>query len=146
MRGGRVINWICINNNCQYTALTWEGQLQETASLHNHPSQLELLAKKQVKAKMRENIALEISTVVEEEKVNPVAKDVMDVMTVTDTDSEMKDMTENIGALKQEARQHEQHEDSRQGLQPNMFLYSICDENGNSKSSTQVNFSVLELI
>ena len=71
-------------------------------------------------------MALVIPTVVEEEKVNPVAKALMDVVTVRDNNSEMKNMIENLDALNKEVGQHK-HEEYQQDLQPNI---------------SQVNFSV----
>jgi len=123
-RGGRVVNWKCINDCCQYTAVTWEGQIQDTARQHNHPSQPELYVKKQARVKIRENISQEISNVVQEDdNPNPVTSAVMDV--VTDTNPEMRDMIGSIDALKQAARRYNRklHKDSQQqGLQPNMLL------------------------
>jgi len=123
-RGGRVVNWKCINDYCQYTAVTWEGQIQDTARQHNHPSQPELYVKKQARVKIRENMAQEVSNVVQEDdNPNPVTNAVMDV--VTDTNPEMRDMIGSIDALKQAARRYNRklHKDSQQqGPPPNMLL------------------------
>ena len=101
-RGGRVINWKCVNDSCQYTAVTWEGQLQDTSRHHNHAAQPELYIKKQARVKIRENIANEIqmSNVYYEDR--PVSNVVQDV--VNETNSEVRDMIGSIDALKQAAR------------------------------------------
>eukprot|EP00092_Neocalanus_flemingeri_P035182 GFUD01038286.1.p1 GENE.GFUD01038286.1~~GFUD01038286.1.p1 ORF type:complete len:644 (-),score=182.85 GFUD01038286.1:142-2073(-) len=94
-RGGRVVNWKCTNEQCHYTAVTWEGQIQDTARQHNHPRQPELYVKKQARVKIRENMVQDESH---------VADAVMDV--VTETNPEMRNMIGSIDALKQAARRY----------------------------------------
>jgi len=101
VRGGRVINWRCVQDSCRFTVATCEGQIQDTGRLHNHHSQPELYVKKQSRVKMRENMAQE-ATNVQGEKENLVNNAVMDV--VTDTDPEVRNMIGSIDALKQAAR------------------------------------------
>ena len=101
-RGGRVINWKCVNDTCQYTAITWEGDIQDTSRQHNHPAQPELYIKKQTRARVRESIAndIQMASVFCEDR--PVTSTVYDV--VNETDSEVRDMIGSIDALKQAAR------------------------------------------
>ena len=101
-RGGRVVNWKCVNDSCQYTAVTWEGQIQDTSRMHNHTAQPELYIKKQARVKIRENIAndIQMSSVCYDDR--PVTSAVYEV--VNEADSEMRDMIGSIDALKQAAR------------------------------------------
>jgi len=101
-RGGRVINWKCVNDTCQYTAITWEGDIQDTSRQHNHPAQPELYIKKQTRARVRESLAndIQMASVFCEDR--PVTSAVYDV--VNETDSEVRDMIGSIDALKQAAR------------------------------------------
>jgi len=124
-RGGRVVNWKCTNDHCQYTAVTWEGQLQDTARQHNHPRQPELYVKKQARVKIRENMGrdiLNLSNTTQEEK--PVNNVVMDV--VTETNPDMRNMIGSIDALKQAARRYNRklHKESQQVYVPNLFVES----------------------
>jgi len=96
-KGGRVINWRCIRDICQYTALTIEGQIQDMARQHNHPSQPEQYFKKQVRAKIRENMKL-----VKVEQKDPVTEAVMEV--IGDTFNDMSDKIGSVDAHKQAAR------------------------------------------
>jgi len=118
-RGGRMVNWKCTNDHCQYTAYTWEGQIQDMARQHNHPSQPELYAKKQARVKIRENMNREISITAQEE--NPINNVVMDV--VTETNPEMRDMIGSIDSLKQAARRYNRKvlKESHQSYQPNLL-------------------------
>jgi len=124
-KGGRVVNWKCTNDHCQYTAVTWEGQLQDTARQHNHPRQPELYVKKQARVKIRENMGrdiLNLSNTTQEEK--PVNNVVMDV--VTETNPDMRNMIGSIDALKQAARRYNRklHKESQQVYVPNLFVES----------------------
>jgi len=96
-KGGRVINWKCIRDICQYTAVTIEGQIQDMARQHNHPSQPEQYFKKQVRAKIRENMKL-----VKVDQKDPVTEALMEV--VGDTFNEMNDKIGSVDAHKQAAR------------------------------------------
>lgn len=115
-RGGRVVNWKCINDSCNYTAVTWEGQIQDSSRQHNHPSQPELFFKKQARVKIKENMAQEIQQD-EIESSNPVSNVVMDV--VTETSPEMRNKLGSIDALKQAARRYNRklHRDSHPTVQ-----------------------------
>ena len=97
-KGGRVVNWKCINDNCQYTAVTMEGQIQDMARQHNHPSHPEEYFKKQVRAKIRESM----NVVKVEAKNDPVADAVMEV--VGDSVEDMWDKIGSVDAHKQAAR------------------------------------------
>jgi len=121
-RGGRVVNWKCTNEQCHYTAVTWEGQIQDTARQHNHPRQPELYAKKQARVRIRENMVQEVSNMVQEE--NPVTNVVMDV--VTDTNPEMRNVIGSIDALKQVARRinRKLQKDNNPVEQPQMMIDS----------------------
>jgi len=99
-RGGRVINWKCVSDTCQYTAVTWEGQIQDTSRQHNHAAQPELYIKKQARVKIRENIVNDLSSAFCEDR--PVANVVNDV--VSGANAEVKNMIGSIDALKQAAR------------------------------------------
>ena len=93
-RNGRTVNWRCTLESCQYTAVTWEGSIkEESKEQHNHPANPELLAKKQARAKLRENMTLHQS---------PVSHMVMDV--VTETNPEHRQGLGSVEALKQAAR------------------------------------------
>jgi len=142
-RGGRVVNWKCINDSCQYTAVTWEGQIQDTARQHNHPSQPELYVKKQARVKVRENVAQEATNVVQGDKDNPVTNAVMDV--VTDTNPEMRNMIGSIDALKQAARRYNRklHRDPLQGVQPSNMLLAPNGEDIYVPSSVYENYEVV---
>jgi len=124
-RGGRVVNWKCTNDHCHYTAVTWEGQIQDTARHHNHHSQPELYVKKQARVKIRENIDREISNLSNTaQEDNPVNNVVMDV--VTETNPDMRNMIGSIDALKQAARRYNRklHKESQQVYQPNLLMES----------------------
>lgn len=101
-RGGRVVNWKCVHDSCQYTAVTWEGQIQDTHRMHNHAAQPELYIKKQARVKIRENIANEIQMSSVSYDDRPVTSAVYEV--VNEADSEARDMIGSIDALKQAAR------------------------------------------
>ena len=96
-KGGRVVNWKCINDNCQYTAVTMEGQIQDMARQHNHPSHPEEYFKKQVRAKIRESM-----NVVKVEANDPIANAVMEV--VGDSVEDIWDKIGSVDAHKQAAR------------------------------------------
>ena len=99
-RGGRVINWKCVNDSCSFTAVTWESQLQDVQRKHNHPAQPELYIKKQARVKIRENIVSEMSNLYHEDR--PVSNLVNDV--VNETNADIRDMIGSVDALKQAAR------------------------------------------
>jgi len=94
---GRVVNWKCVHDSCQYTAVTMEGQIQDMARQHNHLSQPEDYLKKQVRAKIRENM-----TNVKVESNDPVTSALMEV--VGDTINDMKEKIGSVDAHKQAAR------------------------------------------
>jgi len=122
-KGGRVVNWKCINDNCRYTVVTWEGQIQDTIREHNHLSQPELFFKKQARFKIKENIVQE-----EIDNPNPVANVVMDV--VTETSPEMRNKIGSIDALKQAARRYNRkiHRDSQPAVQPVVYHMEFQSE------------------
>merc|ERR1719186_1297982 len=124
-RGGRLVNWKCTNDHCHYTAVTWEGQIQDTARHHNHHSQPELYVKKQARVKIRENIDREISNISNTaQEENPVNNVVMGVLTETNPD--MRNMIGSVDALKQAARRYNRklHKESQQVYKPNIFMES----------------------
>ena len=98
-RGGRVINWKCVNDTCQYTAVTWEGEIQDTSRQHNHPAQPELYIKKQARVKIRENIVNEKIQMTEDRPMSNLVNEV-----VNDTNNDVRDMIGSVDALKQAAR------------------------------------------
>jgi len=98
-KGGRVVNWKCVHDSCQYTAVTMEGQIQDMARQHNHPSQPEDYLKKQVRAKIRENMT---AVNVKVEANDPVTSAVMEV--VGDTIDDVSDKIGSVDAHKQAAR------------------------------------------
>jgi len=122
-KGGRVVNWKCINDNCRYTVVTWEGQIQDTVREHNHHSQPDLFFKKQARFKIKENIVQE-----EVDNPNPVANVVMDV--VTETSPEMRNKLGSIDALKQAARRYNRkiHRESHPPVQPMLYHMEIQPE------------------
>ena len=113
-RGGRIINWKCVNDSCQFTAVTWEvskvlsgrfkfteqlqGEIQDTARRHNHRPQPELYIKKQARLKIRENILSE-SLGCEDRPMSNLVNEV-----VNETNGEVREMIGSIDALKQAAR------------------------------------------
>jgi len=117
-RGGRVINWKCINDNCRFTVVTWEGQIQDTVREHNHHSQPEVFFKKQARFKIKENMVQEE---IENPNPNPVSNIVMDV--VTETSPEMRNKIGSIDALKQAARRYNRklHRESQPPEQPMQY-------------------------
>jgi len=119
-RGGRVVNWKCINDACQYTAVTWEGHIQDQARHHNHPSQPELFIKKQARAKIRETMAHDASNSSQEDSA--VTNAVMDV--VIETSPEMRNKIGSIDALKQAARRYNRklQKDTQHTFDGNMML------------------------
>ena len=98
-RGGRVVNWKCILDSCVFTMVTMEGLIQEQARQHNHPSQPQLYIKKQVRARLRENLTHQGAKIDEDEVINAVMK------VVGDTNNQIRE--DNIGSIdahKQAAR------------------------------------------
>merc|ERR1719291_475331 len=76
-----------------------EGLIQEQARQHNHPCQPQLYIKKQVRARIRENLSHLGAKIDEEEVMNAVMK------VVGDTDNQIRE--DNIGSIdshKQAAR------------------------------------------
>jgi hypothetical protein len=133
--GGGVVNWKCIRHLSVHSC-----QIQDTARQHNHPSQPELYVKKQASVKIRENMAHEISNIVQEVNPNPVTNAVMNV--VADTNPEMRNMKGRIDALKQAARRYNRK--IHQGFQPNLLLST----NGNGvdiyvPSSVDENYEIV---
>ena len=95
-RGARIINWKCVNDACQFTAVTWEGEIQENTRSHNHPPQPELYIKKQARLKIRDQI------IHNESEDRPMSNLVNQL--VNETNGEVREMIGSIDALKQAAR------------------------------------------
>jgi len=116
-RGGRIINWKCVNDTCQFTAVTWEGEVQDTARSHNHPPQPELYVKKQARLKIRENI-LHDSLGFEDRPMSNLVNEV-----VNGTNGEVRQMIGSIDALKQAARRFNRklHKDGRTQESPTSY-------------------------
>ena len=95
-KGGRIINWKCVNDACQFTAVTWEGEIQENTRSHNHPPQPELYIKKQARLKIRDQI------IHNESEDRPMSNLVNQL--VNETNGDVRQMIGSIDALKQAAR------------------------------------------
>ena len=145
-RGGRVINWKCVHDSCQYTAVTWEGQIQDTSRMHNHAAQPELYIKKQARVKIRENIANEIQmssgSVFYDDR--PVTTAVYDV--VNEADSEVRDMIGSIDALKQAARRFNRKLSNKSMKQPQHSRIDSKSHLGQNKKVYVENLSNYEIV
>ena len=145
-RGGRVINWKCVHDSCQYTAVTWEGQIQDTSRMHNHAPQPELYIKKQARVKIRENIAHEIQmssgSVFYDDR--PVTTAVYDV--VNEADSEVRDMIGSIDALKQAARRFNRKLSNSHAKQPQHSRVDSRSHIGHKKKVVVENLSNYEIV
>ena len=145
-RGGRVINWKCVHDSCQYTAVTWEGQIQDISRMHNHAPQPELYIKKQARVKIRENIANEIQmssgSVFYDDR--PVTTAVYDV--VNEADSEVRDMIGSIDALKQAARRFNRKLSNQHPKQPQHSRVDSKSHLGHKKRGVVENLSNYEIV
>lgn len=86
--GGRLIYWKCVDNFCKYSLVTRESHLRES-DCHNHEAKTDLLNRKHVRAKIRENLENGLGTV----------KDVLKFVKESDGDE-----IGNIEAFKQSVR------------------------------------------
>ena len=121
-RGGRVINWKCVNDTCQYTAVTWEGEIQDTSRQHNHPAQPELYIKKQARVKIRENIVNEKIQMTEDRPMSNLVNEV-----VNDTNNDVRDMIGSVDALKQAARRFNRKLQNKDTKQATIAVSSKAD-------------------
>jgi len=116
-KGGRSVNWKCTSDSCQYTAVSWEGGIQDGVKKHNHPAQPELYIKKQARVKIRESMTVQVQESATEER--PVTNLVMDL--VTETRPEQRDMIGSVDALKQAARRYNRKLQRRALAPPNQL-------------------------
>ena len=103
-KGGRSINWRCVNAECSYSMNTWEGEIHEVGRTHNHESQPDLCIKKQIVAKLKENIDIN--------DMNNEGEKISASTLVNDFAEETELFGGNLGALKQVARRFRRHQKS----------------------------------
>ena len=93
-----VINWRCIKDSCEYTAITMDGKIKDALRQHNHEAEPELYFQREARAKLIESIAND--SLIEDRPANAIK----DVFFNTADEDLSREIKQNYNAHQQALR------------------------------------------